>query len=70
MYLRNHQITMRELLSNPGARSLLQQEFPMLIHSPMLKMAQNMTLQSVLYLAKNYVPQSKLQQIVRQLECL
>ena len=68
--LRNHQITVRELLSNPGARSLLQREFPMFINSPMLQMAQNMTLQSVLYIAKGNIPQSKLQQVLKQLECL
>ena len=47
MYLKNNQITVRELLSDPQARQLFQKEFPQWSHSPMLPMMQNMTLEGV-----------------------
>lgn len=68
MDLKNNQITVRELLSNPQARRLLQSEFPMIVNSPLLQMAQNMTLQSVLYLAKGQIPQYKINQVLERLK--
>ena len=47
MNLKNGQITVGEVLSNPNARALLQREYPALINHPMLGMARGMTLNQV-----------------------
>lgn len=70
MYLKNNQITVRELLSDPQARQLFQREFPQWAHTPMLSMMQNMTLEGVLSLAKGHVPEQKINQVLSQLEQL
>ena len=70
MYLKNNQITVRELLSDPQARQLFQKEFPQWSHSPMLPMMQNMTLEGVLGLAKSHIPEQKINRILSELERL
>ena len=66
--LKNYQITVRELLSDPQARQLLQREFPKWCHSPLISLVQNMTLQGVLGLAKPHVPVSKINRVLSELE--
>ena len=52
MNLKNGQITVGEVLSNPNARALLQREYPALLNHPMLGMARGMTLNQVLVMAR------------------
>ncbi|WP_458862172.1 hypothetical protein [Acidaminobacterium chupaoyuni] len=71
MDLRNNQITIRELLQQPQARMLLQREFPQVFRNPLLlSSAQNMTLQNVIRQAEKFVPQAKIQEILKQLQAI
>ena len=74
MHLRNNQITVREILENPAARKLLQQQFPKeyarWFGSPVLHMAQNMTLQQVIQLTKGHIPAQKMQSVLEKLAAI
>ena len=70
MNLKNLQITVGEVLRNPQARAILRREFPAVANSPMLSMANNMTLQQVLNMVRNQVPQAKINQIVKELQAI
>ena len=56
MDLKGDQITVRELLSNPGAKKILERRFPAIMKSPMVAMAGDMKLSTVVSLAKGRVP--------------
>lgn len=68
MNLNNYQITVRELLSNPKAVAILEQELPDLLHHPMLGFAKNMPLKKVLGFAAGNVPQETVDRVLRLLE--
>ena len=68
MDLRNNQITVKEILSNPKARGLLQKEFPMIMNPRFLHLVQNTSLQAVLEFGKTYVPQAKINHILSELK--
>ncbi len=70
MDLRNNRITVREVLANPKARELFQKEFPKAANSPLLQMAQNMTLQQVMQYARGYMPQSRMNELLERLKAL
>lgn len=70
MNLRNGQITVGELLSNPAVRRLAQQEFPGIINHPMLHTAYNMPISRVIAMARGRVPQSKINRLLQTLETL
>lgn len=70
MNLRNGQITVNEVLSNPRARMLLQREIPMIMGHPMLRMAGNMTLTQVLRYAGGRVPQDQINRILEELKAI
>ena len=65
--LKNYQITVGELLSNPRARTILQREFPNLLNSPMIGFAKNMTLNNVLNYARDIIPQQRINAILNEL---
>ncbi len=67
MNLKNGQITVGEVLSNPNARALLQREYPALINHPMLRMARGMTLNQVLGMARGKVSQQQVNRLFEQL---
>lgn len=67
MNLKNGQITVGEVLSNPNARALLQREYPALINHPMLGMARGMTLNQVLGMAHGKVSQQQVNRLFEQL---
>ncbi len=67
MNLKNGQITVGEVLSNPNARALLQREYPALINHPMLGMARGMTLNQVLGMARGKVSQQQVNRLFEQL---
>ncbi len=68
MDLRNQQITMRELLANPGAKTLLQKQFPTVMSHPLAGAAQSLTLAQAVEFARVYVPQGKINELLRELQ--
>lgn len=70
MDLRNHQITVGELLDNPRARQLLQKELPGIFNSPLLALAKGMRLQQVIPLAKDRLAPEQLQRLLQELAAL
>lgn len=68
MNLRNGQITIGEILANPKARAVIEQELPMLIHNPLLNNAHALTLAYVKNMGRNYIPLEQMNRIIRKLE--
>lgn len=66
MNLKNGQITVGELLSNPRARAVIQREFPNMLNSPMVGLAKNMTLNNVLNYARDIIPQQRINAILNE----
>ncbi len=48
MDLKNYQVTVREILTNPAAKAVIRRELPEVMNSPLLSFAQSMTLRQVL----------------------
>ena len=67
MDLNRNQITLGELLENPKARAVLQRRFPMVMKHPLMGAARTITLEQILSLAREYVPQKKLDEILEEL---
>lgn len=71
MDLQQYQITLGQVLSNPRAKQLLASQFPQMFNNPaLLRRAWNMPLYQVMQQARRFVPQQKIQQVLRQLEAL
>ncbi len=70
MNLRNNEITVGEIISNPAANALLTREFPDVMNPFMLQLARSMTLASVLELAKGRYPQEKIDGVLAQLQAI
>lgn len=70
MDLRNNQITVGEILAYPEAKALLNREFPEVANPFLLNLAHNMTLASILELAKDRYPQEKITPVLAQLQAL
>ena len=70
MDLRNNQITVGEVLTNPEAKALLSSEFPEVANPFLLSLAHNMTLASILELAKGRYPQEKINEVLVRLQVL
>lgn len=68
MNLRNGQITLRELLSNPKAYRILQRESPIPLTHPLVRRAGNMTLNQLLGLARGRFPQEQINRILEELK--
>ena len=67
MDLKNYQVTVREILTNPAAKAVIRRELPEVMTSPLLSFAQSMTLRQVLSLAGN-IPQEKRDRILAALK--
>lgn len=67
MDLRNGRITVGGLMAHPAARVLLEREFPMLRTSRVRRQVWDMPLGRVLQLAPRFLPQSKINGLLRQL---
>lgn len=67
MDLKRNQITLGELLENPKARAVLQRRFPIVMKHPLMGAARTITLEQILSLAREYVPQKKLDEILEEL---
>ncbi|MDY3015049.1 MAG: hypothetical protein SOR61_07705 [Evtepia sp.] len=70
MDLRGNQITIRELLSHPGARQVLARRFPHVIDRPIVAHSGAMTLERAVKLGAAYVPKKVIQETLRELERL
>lgn len=66
MNLRNYQISIRELLMNQEAKAVLQREAPDIL----ISLAGNVPLRKVINSARGKVPQSKIEQIIKELESI
>jgi len=69
MQLRNGDITVREILMNPQAKKLMQQELPEFMGNPMLmRMAQNMSLRNVVGYSRGRIPKEKVDKLLEELK--
>ena len=68
MDLKHNQITMRELLKNKQAYSLLYQEFPMFMTPAILQNIRPLTLQQIIQMVRPYISRPKLNMLLEQLE--
>ena len=66
--LKHNQITMRELLKNKQAYSLLYQEFPMFMTPAILQNIRPLTLQQIIQMVRPYISRPKLNMLLEQLE--
>ena len=67
MNLKGGKITVGELMDHPGARAALQRRFPMLMKHPMMGAARTITLEQILSVAQQYVPQKKIEEALDDL---
>lgn len=68
MDLKNGNITVREILSNPQAKTLLERELPQIMCSPLVAMAFSMRLNQVLSYAEGRISTRKIEELQKQLE--
>ena len=68
MDLKHNQITMRELLRNKQAYSLLYKEFPMFMTPAILQNIRPLTLQQIIQMVSPYISRPKLNMLLEQLE--
>ncbi len=67
MDLKNNKITVGELLNYAPAKAVFQRRFPMVMRHPMLGAARTVTLEQVISLAGNYIPQKTIQETLNEL---
>lgn len=67
MDLKNGKVTVGELMDHPGARAVLQKRFPMLMKHPMMGAARTITLEQILSVAREFVPQKKIDEALADL---
>lgn len=67
MNLKNNRITVGELLDYAPAKTVIQKRFPMVMRHPMVGAARTMTLEQILAVAKDYIPQKKLEEALNEL---
>lgn len=68
--LQNGNITMGQILRVPQAKAILAKELPELVHSPLVALAGNMSLNQVLALSRGRVAPAKVKAILEQLKAL
>ena len=67
MDLKNNKITVGELLDYQPAQAVFQKQFPMVMRHPMLGAARSITLEQIIALAGDKVPQKKVQETLSEL---
>lgn len=70
MDLRQHQITIGELLAHPGTRDVLRRRFPFVFKKEFSPAAKTVTLQQLLALVGGFLPQRVVADTLRDLERL
>lgn len=68
MDLKNGRVTVGDLLDHPGAKTVLQKRFPMLMKHPMMGAARTITLEQILAVAREFVPQKKIDEALSELK--
>lgn len=68
MNLKNNKVTVGELLDYAPAKAVFQKRFPMVMRHPMLGAARTVTLEQLISMAGNYIPQKKLQETLEELK--
>lgn len=68
MNLKNNRITVGELMDYAPAKAVFQKRFPMVMRHPMLGAARTVTLEQVIAIAKNYVPENKIRETLNELQ--
>lgn len=68
MDLKNGRVTVGDLLDHPGAKAVLQKRFPMLMKHPMMGAARTITLEQILAVAREFVPQKKIDEALSELK--
>ena len=67
MDLKNGRVTVGDLLDHPGAKAVRQKRFPMLMKHPMMGAARTITLEQILAVAREFVPQKKIDEALADL---
>ena len=67
MDLKNGRVTVGDLLDHPGAKAVLQKRFPMLMKHRMMGAARTITLEQILAVAREFVPQKKIDEALADL---
>lgn len=70
MDLRNNEITIGEILSNPNAKNVLKKYLPDYSNPILLQMARNMKLSEVLAMAQGRIDQSLIDQVIIDLKAM
>lgn len=70
MNLKNNQITVEELLSNPKVKAVFQREIPYIVNHPKISLANNLKLCDVLIFAKEYLPQYKIDSMLKEIQSI
>ncbi len=70
MDLKNGNITLGELLSHPGARSLLEREAPGALSSPLIRRFRNVTLNQAVALLRGRIPDHRIRELTEELRKL
>lgn len=70
MNLKNNEIMIEEIISNPKAKALLKKEFPEVMNPMMLRLARSMSLGYVLNLAKGRYSQEKIDRVLSELQAI
>lgn len=68
MNLKNNKVTVGELLDYAPAKAVFQKRFPMVMRHPMLGAARTVTLEQLISMAGNYIPQKKIQETLEELK--
>lgn len=70
MNLKNNQITVGEILSNPAARAYIAKRYPAVLGNPMLGAMRGMPLKNVIRMAGRYLPPDQINRMMKDLENL
>ena len=70
MDLRNHKITVGELLDDPRARVVFQRRFGKLMKHPLVSASRSLTLSQLTEMAAVYLPQKVIRETLLELEQL
>lgn len=68
--LRNHKITLGEILDEPRARALLMKKFPLVFKKQFNPVSKTVTLEQLIALIGGFLPQRLLSDTIRELEQL
>ncbi len=68
MDLRKQQITVGELLDNPGTRTVLTRRFPFVFRKNFSQAARSVTLEQLIALVGGFLPQRTVTETLRELE--